>query len=115
LIRSSVLKSILGVLLLVCLVQAASAASLYVAASDSSSLSQSQADLICDGINDNLEIQKAIDALPAEGGEVVLSEGTFKCTGVIRPKSHSTLKGQGDTKTFLEFTNDGRIQVKMSM
>ena len=51
------------------------AATFVVAASNS--LHKERADYICDGVDDQVEIQAAIDALPANGGKVVLLEGTF--------------------------------------
>lgn len=46
-----------------------------VAASDS--ISSGKADYICDGTNDNVEIQQAIDAVASKGGVVLLLEGTY--------------------------------------
>jgi hypothetical protein len=55
-----------------------------VAASDSSPQSRIQADYVCDGIDDQVEIQAAIDAVVANGaGTVVLSGGTFNCAANI--------------------------------
>ncbi|MEN6514449.1 MAG: hypothetical protein ABFC82_10965, partial [Methanoculleus sp.] len=56
---------------------------LVVAASDSTSTAKAQADYVCDGSNDQAEIQNAINALPAGGGTVQLTEGTFNCAGSI--------------------------------
>ncbi|NMA10135.1 MAG: hypothetical protein GX932_03835, partial [Methanomicrobiales archaeon] len=85
---------------------------IIVAASDSSAASKAGADYICDGIDDQYEIQAAIDALPARGGTVQLTEGTFKCSGNILPGSYTTLKGQGDESTHLIFTDNGLIWMK---
>lgn len=52
-------------------------ATLVVAASNSSVLSKYQADYVCDGTDDQAEIQAAIDALPDEGGTVILMEGDY--------------------------------------
>ncbi|NLM29961.1 MAG: glycosyl hydrolase, partial [Methanomicrobiales archaeon] len=82
-----------------------------VAASDSTSTVKAQADYVCSGSNDQAKIQSAINALPARGGIVQLSEGTFNCAGSILPKAHTTLKGKGDDKTFIRFTNDGILRV----
>ena len=51
------------------------AATFIVAASDS--LHKERADYVCDGVDDQVEIQAAIDVLPAGGGTVVLLDGTF--------------------------------------
>ncbi|MCL0073115.1 right-handed parallel beta-helix repeat-containing protein [Dehalococcoidia bacterium] len=79
-------------------------ATIVVAASDSSPQSKAQADFVADGVDDQVEIQAAIDALPAGGGRVLLMEGTFiiapdkafkgHLAGIILP-SNTTLEGQG--------------------
>ena len=86
-------------------------ATITVAASDSTSTAKAQADYICDGSNDQAEIQNAINALPVGGGTVQLTAGTFNCAGSILPKAHTTLSGQGDDTTFIRFTNDGILRV----
>lgn len=52
-------------------------------------------DFICDGTADQVEIQAAIDALPATGGSVVLSDGTFNTSAAILTRYGLTLSGQG--------------------
>ena len=81
-----------------------------VAASDSSAADKAAAAYVCDGVNDHVEIQAALNALPS-GGVVLLSSGTYNCAGIIAPRADSTLKGEGADKTFLVFTRDGRINV----
>ena len=81
-----------------------------VAASDSSAADKAAAAYICDGVNDHVEIQAALNALPS-GGVVLLSSGTYNCAGIIAPKAGSTLMGEGESETFLVFTRDGRINV----
>jgi len=79
-------------------------ATIVVAASDASAKSKAQADYVCDGTDDQVEIQAAIDALPASGGKVVLSEGTYNISDTITVASNNiTLTGQGyeATKLFL--------------
>lgn len=51
--------------------------------------------LICDGIADDVEIQAAIDALPANSGEVLLSEGIFNLVATITAVNYLSLKGMG--------------------
>jgi parallel beta-helix repeat protein len=60
---------------------------------------------ICDGVNDHVEIQAAIDALPAAGGEVKLSEGTFNCEVSINLDSNQTLWGCGRNTILTTSTN----------
>lgn len=67
-----------------------------VAANDSSADSKAEADYLCDGVNDQVEIQAALDSLPANGGRVVLLEGTYNIAATIRvEKDSTTLEGQG--------------------
>jgi len=79
--------------------QVSRSSTLVVAASDSSALSRAQADYVCDGTADDVEIQAAHDALPT-WGKLVCLEGTynlvnpiiwtktgghFECLGELRP------------------------------
>ncbi|WP_214020431.1 hypothetical protein [Methanoculleus sp.] len=82
-----------------------------VAASDSSPASKARADILCDGTDDQLDIQAAFDALPSSGGTVALLEGTFNCAGSIHPSANSMLRGEGPDATFLEFSRNGRLSV----
>ena len=51
---------------------------------------------ICDGVDDHIEIQAALDALPATGGEVKLLEGSFVLGAqVTRAIDNFTIKGCG--------------------
>ena len=84
---------------------------LIVAASDSSAADKASAAYVCDGVNDHMEIQAALNALPSSGGVVLLTSGTYNCAGIIAPKAGSTLKGEGESETYLKFTRDGRINV----
>ncbi|MHA1286991.1 MAG: right-handed parallel beta-helix repeat-containing protein [Candidatus Thorarchaeota archaeon] len=71
-------------------------ATVVVAASDASAESKAQADYVCDGTDDQVEIQAAIDSLPS-GGVIKLSEGLFTCSGTISfaGKTNIWLKGAG--------------------
>jgi len=79
-------------------------ATFIVAASDSSANSKAQVDYVCDGTDDQVEIQAAIDALPAIGGRVLLLEGTFTmAAGLSWSTDNVVLEGQGEA-TVLDFT-----------
>ena len=53
-------------------------------------------DYLCDGVDDQVEINNAITALPSTGGEVVLLDGTYNVTGAIKlNKVGVTLRGNG--------------------
>ncbi|WP_317064676.1 CARDB domain-containing protein [Methanoculleus caldifontis] len=109
------MKLLIAVFLIVGLIPIVSALdatpTTIVAASDSSAADKAAAAYVCDGVNDHVEIQAALNALPSSGGVVLLKSGTFNCAGIIAPKAGSTLKGEGADKTKLVFTRDGRINV----
>jgi len=70
-------------------------ATLFVAAADSLDKCRAQADYICDGVADDVQINAALAALPASGGRVVLSEGTFVLADpIVFPNNNITIEGQ---------------------
>jgi len=65
-----------------------------VAANDS--LHKNMADFVCDGVGDQVEIQAAIDALPATGGLIVLLDGTFVPSALVTiDQSNVKIIGKG--------------------
>lgn len=85
-------------------------ATFFVAASDATALEIAQADYICDGTADDVQIQAAIDALPAGGGSIRLSSGTFTiaadATINLTGKTQIELKGSLST-TIVFASNPG--------
>ena len=68
-------------------------ATYIVAASDS--VHKYEADYFCNGTNDHVQIQAALDALPDTGGEVGLLDGTYNTTADLTVPTLATLEGQG--------------------
>ncbi|MCD6170196.1 MAG: right-handed parallel beta-helix repeat-containing protein [Candidatus Latescibacteria bacterium] len=66
---------------------------IVVAAFDSSR--KEKADIICDGMDDQIRIQEAMDALPSGGGTVELLGGTFHIAMSIKPTKGCRLVGSG--------------------
>jgi len=79
----------------------ASTATVIVAASDARPKSKAGADFVCNGTDDEVEIQKAIDTVAVYGGgRVILTEGNFSITGstpiiINGAKDNIILEGQG--------------------
>ncbi len=71
-----------------------SAATLVVAAYNSSVKDQLNADYVCSSVDDHVQIQAAIDALPINGGTVLLLAGTYKANR-IELSTGTTLAGVG--------------------
>jgi hypothetical protein len=65
-----------------------------VAANDAPADVKNQADYVCDGANDDVQVQAAIDAL-ASGGMVLLSQGTFTLGDTLSLGANVRLAGQG--------------------
>jgi len=83
---------------------------IIVAASNASDASKKAAlasgGYVCDGTDDDVEIQAAIDALPAGGGKVTLSEGQYNISSsIILPDIYFLIEGQGWVNTILKLTN----------
>lgn len=76
---------------------------LLIAANDSSAKGKSMADYVCDGTEDESEINAAI-ALLTSGGEVKLLEGTYNITSTINMASNIKLSGCGNG-TILKITD----------
>ncbi len=89
--------ALLALVLLVA--SAAATATISVAAADAPEEVRASADFICDGVDDQLEINGAFDALPWDGGTVRLSTGTFRCTDNLVPGAYTTLEGAGTSGT----------------
>lgn len=68
-------------------------------------------DFVCDGQDDQEEIDAAFRALPAEGGTVVLMDGTYYCTDSFDPVDNSTLMGRGSEETVLNFLSPGSVRM----
>ncbi len=81
--------------------------SFLVAASDAPSDLQDQANYVCDGVNDDAEIETAYAALPASGGQILLSEGTFSCRGISLSGKTVDISGAGQGATTVQLKNSG--------
>lgn len=68
-------------------------ATIIVAASDS--LDKGRADYVCDGVADQVEIQKALDDARYVKGTVLLLEGTYYISGPFTIHDYVTLTGVG--------------------
>jgi len=88
-----------------------SAPTIFVAAYNASAASilyaYATGGYVCDGTADEVQINAAIAALPAGGGKVVLSEGTFIiASSILRPiTGRLWLEGQGCVATEIQLAN----------
>jgi len=81
-------------------------ATYVVAASGAPAHVKAQADYVCDGTADNVEIQAAITASPATGSEIQLVGNIFHIAATITMNKHDmTLRGQGKYATELLLDN----------
>jgi hypothetical protein len=87
-----------------------SSPTILVAASNSSAAEIAAATYTCDGTDDNVEIQAAIDALAVTGGEIQLAAGTYTLSASIVPKSGVNIRGSG-VKTSQTHYFDGTADI----
>jgi hypothetical protein len=102
-----------GLLLLPCLILgyhqgAASSSSVLVAAADSTDDVKRQAAHVCDGRNDHVTIQEALDAV-GETGVVRLAAGNYHVAGTITMPLGVSLIGAGSEVTILDI--NGLIKI----
>ena len=78
------------------------AATYVVAAVDATAIEKAQADYVCDGVSDQVQIQDALNALPAIGGSVYLSSGNYYINATITlPAKSWHISGTGQESTYL--------------
>ena len=68
---------------------------IYVGSSELSDEQKLSCDYICDGVDDQIEINQAINSLPDSGGEIHLSRGIFNISNSIDIKKRIKLVGEG--------------------
>jgi len=67
-------------------------------------------DYLCDGTEDQIEINAAIQALPDDGGEVVILDGTYNIAAKIDiNKNNVSLRGNGNATILKRMWNDDAI------
>ena len=62
---------------------------------------EADCDYLCDGVDDQDEIQTAINAVPSSGGEIVLLDGTYQLSAHLTVKATVVLRGAGMNTTVL--------------
>lgn len=68
---------------------------IYVGSAELSDEQKLSCDYVCDGVDDQIEINQAIDSLPDSGGEIHLSRGIFNITNTIYIRKRIKLTGEG--------------------
>ncbi len=68
---------------------------LYVGSSQLSDEQKLSCDYICDGVDDQIEINQAINSLPDSGGEIHLSRGIFNISNPVTIRKRIKIVGEG--------------------
>lgn len=68
---------------------------IYVGSAELSDEQKLSCDYVCDGVDDQIEIDQAIDSLPDSGGEIHLSRGIFNISNSIVIDKRIKLTGEG--------------------
>ena len=68
-------------------------------------------DYLCNGTDDQEEINAAIQALPETGGEIVILDGTYNITAsIVLDRANSTLRGNGAATVLKRMWNSGTAE-----
>lgn len=68
----------------------------FVIGTSTAGWTEEDCDYLCDGVDDQQEINTAIQALPKTGGEIVILDGTYNITApIVLDRANSTLRGNG--------------------
>lgn len=99
----------------------------YVGSAELSDEQKLSCDYVCDGVDDQIEINQAISSLPDSGGEIHLSRGIFNVSNTIYIRKRIKLVGEGKgitldrnnvnnggTTLLSEFTGGCVIQIEQS-
>lgn len=90
----------------------------FVVGTSTAGWTAADCDYLCDGTDDQVEIQAAIDALPKNennymlGGEIILLSGTYHLSGHLMLIQNIILRGNGDSTVLLRETDDGAGSIK---
>jgi len=69
----------------------------FVIGTSTAGWTSADCDYLCDGTADQVEINNAITALPATGGEIVILDGTYNITAKINvTKNNVSIRGNGN-------------------
>ena len=82
-----------------------------VVGTSSSGWTSADCDYLCDGTDDQVEINAAIQALPSTGGEVVILDGTYNITATIAMnKANVKLSGNGNATVLKRMWNSSSLE-----
>ena len=76
-------------------IEPARTASYVIAANDSPEHIKARADYVCDGTDDNVQIQQAVNAMSSQGGVIYLAEGQYYVSGTITVDKPVFFRGAG--------------------
>ena len=85
----------------------------FVIGTSTSGWTADDCDYFCDGISDEVEINAAITALPADGGEVLILDGTYAITNAIKITSRNnvSIRGNGNATILKRMYNTILIEL----
>ena len=78
----------------------------FVIGTSTAGWTEADCDYLCDGTADEVEIKAAISALPSEGGEILLLDGTYNISSSIAiSKANVVLRGSGPSTVLKRMFN----------
>ena len=84
----------------------------FVVGTSTAGWTKKDCDYLCDGTDDQVEIQAAINALPSTGGEVVVLDGTYNIASSIAINKHNiTITGNGSSTVLKKMWDSGSYAI----
>lgn len=78
----------------------------FIIGTSTAGWTSSDCDYLCDGTNDQVEINAAIQALPSAGGEIIVLDGTYNIKStIILDKGNVKISGTGKNTVFKRMYN----------
>ena len=78
----------------------------FVVGTSTSGWTEDDCDYLCDGTDDQVEINAAIQALPSGGGEIVILDGTYNiAAAIVMNKDNVKLSGNGNATVLKRIWN----------
>jgi parallel beta-helix repeat protein len=83
----------------------------YVIGTSTAGWTAADCDYLCDGTADDVEINNALNALPATGGEIVILDGTYNITAKIDvTKDNVSIRGNGNATILKRMFNSSTAE-----
>lgn len=87
----------------------------FLVGTSTSGWTSEDCDYLCDGVDDQVEINNAIQALPTEGGEIIILDGTYNITAqIVVDKNNTVVRGNGNSTILKRMNSEEDIIIGLA-